>query len=275
MSGPDVVVVGSINTDLVLRVPRLPAPGETVLAIDQSRFAGGKGANQAVAAARLGAAVAFVGCVGDDDAGRAMRANLQAAGVDAQHVRTTGAAPTGAAYISVDDRGENTIVVVAGANGELGAADVAAASEVIRTAPLVLAQLEIPDAAVAAVIETGATVLLNAAPARPMPRELLDRLDVLVVNESEAAILPAGLRGAVVVTHGARGASWRAGSAEGFAPAPSVDVVDTTGAGDAFVGALAAALSGGAALPSAVGRAVHVASRATTIAGAQLPADFG
>lgn len=267
------MVVGSINADVVLRVARLPTVGETVLAREQRRFPGGKGANQAVAAARMGASVAMVGCVGADELGEQMRSNLAAAGVDTQHVRTTGA-PTGAAYVSVDDHGENAIVVVAGANTELGPDDVAAAQELIDHAALVVMQLEIPDAAVAAVIDTGASVLLNAAPARPVPRELLNRVAVLVVNEAEAGIVPPDFGGALVRTLGSQGASWTAGDRQGTVNAPEVAVQDTTGAGDAFVGALAASLARGDALETAVGVAVQVASRATAVVGAQLPASF-
>jgi ribokinase len=274
VSGVQVVVVGSINADVVLRVPRLPGAGETVLAREQAGYPGGKGANQAVAAARLGATVAFVGCVGEDDAGRAMCANLRAAGVDTRHVRATDRAPTGAAYISVDEHGENAIVVVPGANGELGAADIAAAGEVIAGAAIAVTQLEIPDSAVAAVVGSARRVLLNAAPARSVPRALLARVDVLVVNESEAALVPPDFRGALVRTLGAGGASWHADGEHGVVRAPRVEVVDTTGAGDAFVGALAATLAGGASLAAAVGSAVTVASRATTVAGAQLPPGF-
>ncbi len=274
MSGARIVVVGSINADLELRVSRLPEPGETVLASGQRRSPGGKGANQAVAAARLGASVAMVGCVGDDETGRAMRANLEAAGVDIAHVRVAGEAPTGAAYISVDDHGQNSIVVVPGANGELAPEDVAAAHALIDGAAIVVMQLEIPDAVVAAVIETGARVLLNAAPARPLPPELLARVSVLVVNEAEAALVPARFSGALIRTLGAAGASWQSGGEHGTVPAPHTDAVDTTGAGDAFVGALAAALASGASLATAVEAAVEVASRATMVSGAQLPPGF-
>lgn len=273
VSKPRVVVVGSINADLVLSVARLPAPGETVLAHGQARFPGGKGANQALAAARLGAEVAFVGCVGDDDAGREMCANLRAAGVDVSHVRVTDRASTGAAYISVDERGQNAIVVVPGANAELAPEDVAAAGELIDAAAIVVVQLEIPDAVVAAVLDTGAQVLLNAAPARPLPADLLDRVSVLVVNEAEAAFVPSEFGGALVRTLGAGGAMWRTPGEQGLVAAPPAEVVDTTGAGDALVGALAAALARGESLPTAVGSAVQVASRATTVAGAQLPRD--
>lgn len=266
--------MGSINADLVFRVPRLPAPGETVLAYDHARFPGGKGANQAIAAARLGASVAFVGCVGDDAAGREMCANLRAAGVDTRHVRVTNRAATGAAYVTVDAHGQNAIVVAPGANSELAGADIAAAHELIDGAAVVVAQLEVPDEAVTALIDTGAPVLLNAAPARPFPAGPLGRVRVLVVNESESDAVPPDFRGALVRTLGADGASWQAAGEHGVIPAPKVDVVDTTGAGDAFVGALAAALARGEALATAVGSAVRVASEATTIAGAQLPPGF-
>lgn len=268
-----VFVAGSINMDVVATAERHPKVGETVAGKEVLYFPGGKGANQAVAAARLGAAVAFVGCVGDDDAGRQMCANLQAAGVDISHVRVTGRASTGAAYITVDERGQNAIVVVPGANAELAAEDVAAARELIDGAAIVVVQLEIPDAVVAAVLDTGGQVLLNAAPARPLPPDLLDRVSVLVVNEAEAALVPREFGGALVRTLGAGGASWRVGGEQGLVAAPPVEVVDTTGAGDALVGALAAALARGASLPAALGSAVRVASQAASVAGAQLPPD--
>ncbi len=163
-----------------------------------------------------------------------MRANLQAAGVDIRHVRVTDQAPTGAAHISVDEHGQNAIVVVPGANGQLAPEDVAAARAVIDAAAIGVTQLETPDAVVAAVIDTGARVLLNAAPARPLSSDLLAGVSVLVVNEAEAALAPADFRGALVRTLGA----------------------------------------GGASLARAVGSAVRVASRATTVAGARLPPDF-
>ena len=274
-----VVVVGSVNADIVLRVPHLPDEGETVLAAGSHRFPGGKGANQAVAAARVGAEVAFLGCVGADDAGRDLVCRLEAAEVDTRAVRVTGS-PTGAAYIAVDEAGLNTIVVAPGANADLTPDDVTRHPDLLAPADVVVVQLEIPMPTVDAVTAAAGRVLLNAAPAQPVPAEVLARIDVLVVNEVEAATLvPDGSAEAllalgpasVVVTRGSRGALWRSPDGSGVVSATEVAVRDTTGAGDAFVGALAAALAAGRQLESAVALAVEVAGLATTVEGAQLP----
>ncbi len=280
----DVVVLGSINADVVLRVSAHPAPGETVLATGQSLGSGGKGANQAVAAARAGAKVAFVGCVGDDDLGRAAIADLGAAGVDATTVRSV-ATPTGAAYITVADDGQNSIVVAPGANAELLPSDVD--PDLIGSAAVAVAQLEIPIPVVARLVEIagarGTRIVLNLSPAAVLPATLLAGIDVLVVNEAEASALAgpsedpsAALlaRGpaAVVLTLGRRGAMWRTADDSGTVPAPRVDVVDTTGAGDAFVGTLAAELAAGQSLGDATTMAVGVASHSTTTPGARTPA---
>lgn len=274
-----VLVVGSINADRVLRVGHLPAAGETVLASGLAKFPGGKGANQAVAAARLGAEVRFVGCVGDDEDGRAMVANLADAGVATNTVRVT-RSPTGTAHITVDDDGQNAIVVSSGANAQLSPADVDRHRTLVADATVVVTQLEVPLETVAKLVELSDRVLLNAAPARAVPAEVLARVDILVANEVEAAaltpdpspeaLLDLGPR-AVVVTLGARGAQWWTRAGSGEVAAPVVRPVDTTGAGDAFVGALAAAIAAGRTLDTAVALAVDVAGRATTVAGAQLP----
>ena len=290
MSRRLIVVVGSVNQDIVLRVGSLPAPGETVLAHARSVFPGGKGANQAVAAARAGAAVAFLGRVGDDDAGAAAVANLQAAGVDTRAVRRIASTPTGAAYVAVTDDGENSIVVAPGANALCRPEDVDAATHLVQAAALVVTQLEIPLDSVTRlsrlVHDAGVSLLLNAAPARTLPSNLLRAVKILVVNQGEATALvpdPADddlMRtqrllklgpASAVLTLGARGAAWRTRNRAGVVPAPTVDVVDTTGAGDAFVGALAAAVVDGRTLPDAVTFAVEVASRHTTVVGAQCP----
>ncbi len=287
-----VAVVGSINADVLLQVAAHPAPGETVLATGRRTAPGGKGANQAVAAARCGVAVALVGCVGTDDAGRSAVANLAAAGVDTTSVRR-GAAATGTAYVTVAGDGQNSIVVDPGANALLTAADVDA--DVIRRARMLVAQLEVPlpavTRAVAIAQDAGVPVLLNLAPATPDAIALLARVAVLVVNEREAAALlgdvaePAGTTQrllalgpqSVALTLGARGAAWRTPDADGLVPAPQVTAVDTTGAGDAFVGALAAGIVAGRSLADAVQQAVEFAAAATTVHGAQPPAaeDFG
>jgi ribokinase len=249
-----IALVGSINLDIVVGVDRHPAPGETVLGDDRQELPGGKGANQAVAAARLGADVAFVGRVGDDDAGRRLRDGLAAEGVDVTHVRVDADAPTGVALIAVDRAGENTIVVSSGANARVSAADVEAAHDVLANAAVTLVQHEVPEDAVAAAIAAaGGTVVLNPAPARP----IVAPVDVLVPNRGELETL-AGRAGdpvelarglevarAVVVTLGSEGAVVVEGAHVERIPAPEVDAVDTTGAGDSFdAGFLAARLDG-------------------------------
>jgi ribokinase len=273
-----IALVGSINLDIVVGVDRHPAPGETVLGDDRQELPGGKGANQAVAAARLGADVAFVGRVGDDDAGRRLRDGLAAEGVDVTHVRVDPDAPTGVALIAVDRAGENTIVVSSGANARVSAADVEAARDVLANAAVTLVQHEVPEDAVAAAIAAaGGTVVLNPAPARP----IVAPVDVLVPNRGELEAL-AGRAGdpvelarsldvarAVVVTLGSEGAAVIEGDRVERIPAPRVDAVDTTGAGDAFCGALAQALDSGADLVEAAHWAVRAAAASVTKPGAQ------
>lgn len=241
---PRIVVVGSVNLDLVARVPHLPAPGETVAATGLRRVPGGKGANQALAAARLGADVTLVAAVGADAAAREALALLRAGGVGLDGVRVAAGAPTGHALIGVDDAGETTIVVAAGANAALtvGAGDVAGADAVLTV-------LEVPDAAVAAAV-TRATgfVVLTAAPPRPLPPAVLARADLIVVNRAEYRAL-VGLPGAraVAVTSGAAGAVLHRGGREvARAEPPRVTAVDGTAAGDAFTAALTVALLDGA-----------------------------
>jgi ribokinase len=273
-----IALVGSINLDIVVGVDRHPAPGETVLGDDRQELPGGKGANQAVAAARLGAEVAFVGRVGDDDAGRRLRDGLAAEGVDVTHVRVDADAPTGVALIAVDRAGENKIVVSSGANARVSAADVEAAREVLANAAVTLVQHEVPEDTVAAAIAAaGGTVVLNPAPARP----IVAPVDVLVPNRGELETL-AGRAGdpvelarglevarAVVVTLGSEGAVVVEGAHVERIPAPEVDAVDTTGAGDAFCGALAQALDSGADLVEAARWAVRAAATSVTKPGAQ------
>jgi ribokinase len=271
-----IAVVGSINLDLVVPVARHPAPGETVIGGDRAELPGGKGANQAVAAARLGAEVALVGRVGADEAGRRLRDGLAQEGVDVEHVREDPDAPTGMALIAVDGAGENTIVVSPGANARVGEDDVGAAGELLAGAPVMLVQHEIPRSAVAAAVRAaGGTVVLNPAPAR----ELVPGVDVVVPNRVELAALagdgpPEAVAArldarAVVVTLGAEGALVvEGGRAEAIA-APRVEAVDTTGAGDAFCGALAEALARSAAVAEAARWAVRVAAASVTRHGAQ------
>ena len=280
-----VAVVGSLNLDLVIRVAELPGPGETVSGGDLFRNPGGKGANQAVAAARLGRRVAMVGCVGDDQAGHELLASLEAAGVDGSRVRVVEGVPRGTACITVSEDGENQIVVSPGANARLTPDDVAAAAAV-RSAAVTLLQLEVPLETVAAAARAaGGRVVLNPAPVRALPAELLGRIDVLVPNRVELARLAGGpvprtveqaaeLAGrlggrAVVVTLGADGALVVEDGRAGHVPAVPVRPVDTTAAGDAFCGGLADALAGGAGLQEAARRAVRVAAAACLRPGAQ------
>jgi ribokinase len=279
---PVVVVVGSVNADLVVRLPRLPGPGETVLDGTFHRGGGGKGANQASAAARLGARAVLVGTVGADDLGAQSRAELEAGGVDVSFVGV-GTEPTGVAMILVDAAGENLIGVASGANMEVTAERVA---EAVRSVPggpaVVLAGLEVPDEAVLAAAraahERGFAFVLNPAPAKPVPPELVALCDVLTPNRSEigglgfdapADLLAAGA-GAVVVTLGSDGIEvHRRGKASSAVPAFPVHVVDTTGAGDAFSGALAWALASGETLDGAVVLACAAAALSTTALGAR------
>ncbi|WP_254699167.1 ribokinase [Rhodococcus sp. SGAir0479] len=280
--------MGSVNVDTVIRVPRLPAPGETVLGTAAGEHVGGKGANQAVAAVRLGRRVGLVGAVGDDLHGAAVRDALGAEGVDLVGLSERAGARTGAAVVQVDDSGENCITVVAGANGDLDAAAVRAAADDLQGAPVTVVQLEIPDDAVAtAVALAGGTVVLNLSPARLVGDDVLSRVDVLIVNRSELAFLAGEpepetsvqaaqmatrLSGpaAVVVTLGADGAVLVCAGVVTEVPAVPVErVVDPTGAGDTFTGALADALVRGASLEDAVRWAAEAAAIAVTAAGAQ------
>lgn len=283
----DVAVVGSANVDLVVPVEQLPRPGQTVLGGDHLRAPGGKGANQAVAAGRLGRSVAMIGRVGGDDHGRLLLGSLASAGVDTANVRTTPEAPTGIALITVETDGENTIAVSPGANSRVTPADVEAASAVLRSAAVTLVQLEVPlDTVAAAVAAAGGTVVLNPAPAAELSADTLAHVDVLVPNRSELGVLtgtdapetvddavaaakrlPGDL--AVVVTLGADGALVLDGDVVEHVPACEVTAVDATGAGDAFCGGLADGLSRGLTLLDAVRWAVRVAGTATTRWGAQ------
>lgn len=283
----DIVVVGSVNHDLTVVADRLPAPGETVLGSGHHTGPGGKGANQALAAARLGSRVAMVGRVGRDRQGDEMLTLLAEEGVDVSGVGRDPEVATGLAVITVDGAGENAIVVSPGANLRLGAADVARCEPLIRQARVVLAQLEVPVEAVLAVARlTEGTFCLNPAPVHSLSEELLELVDVLVLNRSELAALtgngeaagPDEVReaasrirgpGVVVVTLGRQGAVVMEGGAAEAIPSPEVEVVDTTGAGDAFCGALGHALCRGDSLLDAARWAVAAGALATTRRGAQ------
>lgn len=246
-------MLGSVNMDLVVRAPRLPRPGETILGGPFEEHPGGKGANQAAAAARMGARVSFIGAVGDDAYGAALRGVLEAEGIDTTRLATRAGARTGVGLIAVAEGGENSIIVASGANHTVTAAEVVAARDALFSADALLMQLEtglesvLAGAALAR--EVGTLVILNAAPAGELPRELLEMVDVLIVNEEEGAALSrgggiAGLGGpgvaTVVMTLGAAGVRYRHGRTEGEVAAYAVEAVDTVGAGDAFVGAYAA-----------------------------------
>ncbi len=265
---PTVVVVGSVNLDLVARVERLPRPGETLPAHGVSRHPGGKGANQALAAARLGAAVSLVGAVGDDPFAEEALALLREGGVDLGRVVTVDDRPTGTALIQVDDDGETTIVIDAAANAAVTVPDGLDAADVVLTV------LEVPDEAVAAAMALPGFTVLNAAPAREVPAEVLRTVDLLSVNADEHEVLgrTADLDAlpAVVVTRGASGASLRRyGREVATAEPPPVDAVDGTAAGDAFTAALALALATGLDDEAALRRACAVGALTATRAGAQ------
>jgi len=283
-----VFVVGSINQDFVLRVERRPEPGETVTDAELSLFPGGKGANQAIAAARLGAEVLMLGRVGEDAFGQDLVKNLRDNGVDTSCIEALPDAPTGSAFITVTPDGENAIVVSPGANRRFGPQEVETAFEDLRQARVLVAQLEVDVDAVetAACIAAvnGGRFLLNLAPPREVSDTLLRLSDPLVVNEHEARFLlgederdPEKLaRGllelgpsSAVLTSGAAGAILATGELTHHFPALEVEVVDTTGAGDAFVGALATRLAEGTPLEEAVPYAVLAGAVAVTREGAQ------
>ena len=283
--GRDVYVVGSVNVDLVVTAASLPRPGETVAGGSFERHGGGKSANQAVAAARLGARVRMVAAVGDDELGEEAVAALRDEGIDVSAVARLEGSPTGVALIVVDEGGENQIAVASGANAELGADAVEA---VLRGADggVVLLGFEVPDAPVVAGARAaraaGLEVVVNPAPARALPAALLEHAPLLTPNldearalageqdpEAAARALAARTGAPVVVTLGAEGALVVDRESVERIPAPRVEVVDTTGAGDAFNGALACELAGGGALLDAVRSAVEVAARSTQRPGAR------
>lgn len=288
---PRLVVVGSLNMDLIVRTPHLPRPGETVLGRNFMTAPGGKGANQTVAAAKLGANVHLIGCVGKDDFGQALRENLRTAGANDGHVSTITSAATGIAIIQVDDGGQNTIVVAPGANAHVTRENVDAARSIIAASQAVIAQLEIPLDAVwyALHLARAANVLtiLNPAPAQPLSSELLSFVDVLVPNETEAAQLTGvevkdevsaeqaarRLRAqgahAVVVTLGERGALALNEDKVWHVPPYHVKAIDATAAGDAFVGTLATVYAAHRDLEAALHEASAAGALAVTKLGAQ------
>jgi ribokinase len=286
-----IAVIGSSNTDLVVNTPHFPAPGETILGRQFLMNPGGKGANQAVAAARLGGSVAFIGKTGDDYFGRKTRKNLAKEGIELAGLTTDSDTPSGIAQITVNDQGENTIVVALGANLNLQPDDLDRASDIIGEASILLIQLEIPLKTVLYAakkgFESGKIVILNPAPAAELPAELFSNLTLITPNVHEAGQLSgetvndtfSALKSAkilrkkgvknVLITMGEKGALLYTGRTEQIIPAPEVQPVDTTGAGDCFNGALAVALARGENLSDAVRFAVKAASLSVLRPGAQ------
>ncbi|MEX5664615.1 ribokinase [Pseudomonas neuropathica] len=287
----NVVVIGSLNMDLVTRAPRLPVGGETLIGHSFATVSGGKGANQAVAAARLGAQVAMVGCVGNDDYGVQLRNALLAEQIDCQAVSTVNDS-SGVALIVVDDNSQNAIVIVAGANGAMTPTVIDRFDAVLQAADVIICQLEIPDATVGHALKRaralGKIVILNPAPAsRALPADWFAAIDYLIPNESEATVL-SGLpvdslesaesaasqlitmgAGKVIITLGAQGSLFANGQGFEHFPAPKVKAVDTTAAGDTFVGGFAAALANGKSETEAIRYGQIAAALSVTRAGAQ------
>ncbi len=286
-----IVVFGSINMDLVVRAPRLPTPGETLTGHTFFTAPGGKGANQAVACARLGAPTRMIGRVGGDVFGETLRAGLSADSIDIAGVLTQPGISSGVALIEVNDAAENTIVIVPGANGQVGADDLARLEQALGGASTLLLQLEVPLAAVVAAAQAararGVTVILDPAPALPLPPELYAAADIMTPNEIEAAalvgfaidgaeaaeraaqlLLARGVR-QVIIKLGARGAFWHDGTASGLVSAFNVSAIDTVAAGDAFNGGLAAALDAGQPFASAIRWGMAAGAISATRQGAQ------
>ncbi|MDW8320162.1 MAG: ribokinase [Armatimonadota bacterium] len=286
-----VVVVGSANMDMVVRAPRIPRPGETIVGLQFVMVAGGKGANQAVAAARLGAHVTFVARVGNDLFGAHNLEGYQQEGIDCRFIVRDEESPSGVALIAVDAEGQNAIVVAPGANMRLTPEDVARAEEEFARADVVLAQLEVPIPAVTRTAELahkhGKRMILNPAPAprHPLPPELLQHVDILTPNETEAQALcnapdyasPESMAQAlralgvpvVIITLGDQGVLLQDAAGMQRMPAHPVQAIDTTAAGDAFAGALAVALAEGESVEEAVQFAQRAAALSVTRLGAQ------
>ena len=289
---PRIVVVGSLNMDLVVQAPRIPKPGETILGAGELQMIpGGKGANQACGASRLGADVAMVGRVGDDAFGEALIHNLNKTKVNTSLITRDADAATGIALIVVDDSGQNSIVISSGANGRVSDEDVDRGEDLIRSTDVLLLQLEIPLNAVFRAAELarlhGAITVLNPAPAQPLPTELLPLIDVLIPNETEAAILSgcesntdeeirqaatalrkSGVK-TIIMTMGSRGALLITENVFSHFPTFPIDPVDTTAAGDAFVASFSVALAEGRSLQEAVRYGNAAGALACTKLGAQ------
>ena len=288
---PKIVVVGSSNMDLVVKSPRIPAKGETILGGDFIMTPGGKGANQAVAAAKLGAEVYFVAKLGDDIFGRQSLSNLQEVGIHTEYVEQTREAPSGVALITVDDTGDNVIVVAPGANLKLSPEDIKKARSVIASSGAVATQLEVPletvEFAARLANDTGVPFILDPAPAQKLSDELLRKVDVLTPNETEAEILTGikvtdensaqiavkellnrGVK-AVILTMGSKGYVLATKDGAQFISSVKVDAVDATAAGDAFTGSLAVGMARGKTLKDAALFANYVAALSVTKMGAQ------
>ena len=288
---PRITVVGSVNMDLVFRTPRMPALGETLHGHEFRQIPGGKGANQAVAAARQGAKVSFIGAVGDDGFGASSLQCLTAENIDVTYLSTIPGVATGVAGILVEDGGDNSIVLAAGANGSLSATHIAAARSAISAAKLLLCQLETPLATVEAAIDIardlGVRVILNPAPAQNLSPALLKKIDFLILNETEASQL-SGIAvtdqttarsasqvlsgfgvATIILTMGGHGALITEQTGSQFIPAIKVDVVDTTAAGDTFVGAFAVGIAHGLSVLDASIEAQYTAAMTVTKLGAQ------
>jgi ribokinase len=286
-----IIVAGSSNTDMVVKVPHIPAPGETILGTGFMTISGGKGANQAVAAARAGAGVTFIACVSDDPFGMQSIDNYKKDGIDTSRIKIKPGTHSGIALINVAEDGENSISVAPGANSDLLPDDILACEDVFTDTRIVLAQLEIPLKTVMAVAKSahskGIPFILNPAPGRAIPEELLKMTTVITPNESEAAIItgrdqfteqdiPAMARELfekgvqlVILTLGSKGVYMKSEEYEGLLPGFAVKAVDTTAAGDVFNGALAAALAGEMPVRKAIDFAQRAAAISVTRMGAQ------
>ncbi len=288
---PKIVVIGSSNTDMVVKVPHIPAPGETIMGSDFMTIPGGKGANQAVAAARAGAGVSFVACVADDAFGAQSVENYQKDGIDTSCIKVQKGTHSGIALINVAADGENSIAVAPGANSYLLPEDIGNYKHAFDGAAMVLAQLEIPMETVVAAAdlahEKGIPFILNPAPGAAIPQELFKKITIITPNETEAAILTSrsnisedvipwmaaelyrmGVK-TVILTLGSKGVYLKSDDFEGMIPGYKVRAVDTTAAGDVFNGALASALAGGKPIKEAVDFAQKAAAISVTRMGAQ------
>ncbi len=288
---PKIIVIGSSNTDMVVKVPQIPAPGETIMGTDFMTISGGKGANQAVAAARAGASVTFIACVSDDSFGKQAIENYRKEGIDTSCIKIQSGTHSGIALINVASDGENSISVAPGANSYLFPEDIHGFEDAFDGANVVLAQLEIPMKTVEAAAETahqkGIPFILNPAPGAAIPKNLLSKVTIITPNETEAAIITsrknfsekdipkmvdeifAKSSTTILLTLGSKGVYLKTFDFEGMIPGHQVKAVDTTAAGDVFNGALAAALAGGMDLKEAVDFAQRAAAITVTRMGAQ------